>query len=384
MSRWWSARNPLILTSVVCTVAVGMAAGFESVLSPTGGPPMLWWGAYSLFFLLLLAVHDCIPRPRRVSVDALLTVMLALGAVLVFLFSEQVWMALLFVLTAAVAAFFWTRRMVGVLIAVQTLFVVFAALAGGLSAVDLVVGTTVFGGSQAFSALVVFTARSEADARNELAVAHIELCSTTAQLEVATREAERLRIARDLHDLAGHHLAALSLELEVAAHLTEEGAGHEHVVRARSIAKDLLNTVRTAVGEMRTETPSLEPALRKIAADISNLDISVEVTGRVDLTMEQTVAILRCVQESITNTLRHSDAHDMHIRIGADGDEVRLVVTDDGGGVARIVPGHGVSGMQERFESLGGDLRIQSSLGAGFAIIGRLPHPSTTVLDGDV
>ncbi|UFU08200.1 sensor histidine kinase [Ruania halotolerans] len=375
MSQWWSTRTHLILTSLGCTLGVGLAVLLDAVLNPQGIPHImvLWWIAYVIYCTLLLAIHELIPRPRRLSLDAMLLLLIALGITLVLLPAAQGWLALLFVMTATMASFHWSPRAVFILIGVQSPLVVVMGVIGQWPTVDLVVGPIIFGISQAFGALVVFTARSEADARRELAVAHAELRSTAALLELTTREAERLRISRDLHDLTGHHLTALSLELETASHLTADGAGSIHVKRAKSIAKDLLGTVRTAVGQMRADPPALEPALRQLAAAMPSLDIRVECEGSADLTVEQTVTILRCVQEAITNTLRHTDARSARIRVAVTPEGTTVLISDDGEGVAQIVPGNGLTGMRERFTALGGSLQVASRPGAGFTVTGTLP-----------
>ena len=82
-------------------------------------------------------------------------------------------------------------------------------------------------------------AHSEMEARKSLAEANAELRMTTELLEISSRTSERLRIARDLHDLLGHHLTALSLNLEVAGHLAS-GDAKEPIEKSKSIAKHLL------------------------------------------------------------------------------------------------------------------------------------------------
>lgn len=374
MKRLWTLRNGLALTSAAFTLAVGVVAALQSVLAADGPRvPVVWWVTYAGFGVLLLMVQDYLPRPRRLPRSALLIGLIALGVTLVLLFATEGSTALLFVMTATMASFFWPARAVAGLVVVQTGVVLLAGALGGWPIEDLVVGFTVFGISQVFGMLVVFSARSEAEARRELAVAHAELRSTTTLLQMSTREAERLRIARELHDLLGHQLTALSLELEVASHLTAESAGADNVRRARSLTKELLRTVRAAVSEMRMEVPPLNAALRELAGGVPTLDIHVEMNGEPRVTLDQTVAIVRCAQEAITNTLRHSDARSSRIRVDADEKSTRVTVTDDGHGTSRVVAGHGLTGMRERIELLGGTLSLSSSAGAGFTVTATLP-----------
>lgn len=365
----------MILTSFACAAAVGVVAVLETVLAPAGGPtlPALWWCAYALLLLSLLVMHDYVPRPRSLPVNAMLSLLIGLSVLLCLLFPAQAWMAVLLVLSATTASFYWASRQVTILVICQSAIVAAMGLLGGWSTVDVVMSVLAFGNIQAFAALVVFTARGEAEARRELSVAHAELRATIALLEWKTKDAERLRISRDLHDLAGHDLTALSLELEVSSHLLDDHPAAVHVGRARSIAKGILATVRSAVGEMRSRPLNLTKALRDIAAGLPQLAVTVEVDHRAALPDEHTVIALRCVQEALTNTLRHSTARSVNIDIrAADGGHV-VTVTDDGGGAEHMVTGNGLNGMRERFEAVGGDVQFRSTPGQGFTIIGRLP-----------
>lgn len=376
-SRW------IVLTSLVCAAAIGLVVIVESASDgPDHAAPLaLWWTAYALFMATLLAIHGWWPSPRALSPHVLLGALIVLAALLVLLIPDQTWMLAVFVMTAAMAAFFWPPRAVVVLIAAQVLLTLGIGVVGDWPVTELVLVIVGFGNFQVFGALVVFAVRSEAQARDELAVAHAELRGTAALLQLTTREAERLRISRDLHDLAGHDLTALSLELEVATHLTAHTAAHEHVQRAKSIAKDLLDTIRAAVGAMRSEAPALEPALRGLTADTPGLDISVHVDPELTLDSDRVIVILRCVQEAITNILRHSGASNARVAVEDEGCGVVVTISDQGRGAERIALGNGLTGMRERFEVLGGSLEVASSPARGTTITGMLPHRSSGCRD---
>lgn len=98
----------------------------------------------------------------------------------------------------------------------------------------------------------MWLARSERDAREELARANAELVARQSLLAESSRIAERLRISRDLHDTLGHHLTALSLQLDVAARLAS-GQAAAHVREAHAITRLLLGDVRDVVSRMRDE-----------------------------------------------------------------------------------------------------------------------------------
>ncbi|MFC0681245.1 sensor histidine kinase [Lysobacter korlensis] len=373
-SRWTTQRK-LAWASIACADIPAVIVLLESTLTDFGGPamPWVWWSAFLLFIVTLMLIHGILPRPRRVQVNALLVVLIGLAVALVGFYPEQGWNALLFVVTAATMSFFWRLRTVVVVAAAQTATVGIVFASAGWPLADVLMGLFAYGNFQVFGALVMFAARGEADARSELAVAHAELRSTAALLEMTSREAERLRISRDLHDLAGHHLTALSLELEVLSHIVRDDPGREHVNKATAIARELLGSVRAAVSEMREAPVSIEAALRSLADDIASVQVSVRVRESVPISAEHAVIVMRCVQEAITNCMRHSDARRLDILIDADTRGIRVTITDDGTGSARVTRGNGLTGMAERFETAGGTLEVRSQAGAGFSIVGSIP-----------
>ncbi|WP_309104696.1 sensor histidine kinase [Microbacterium sp.] len=387
----WTPQRKLAWASIACADVPALIVLLESLLTDLGGPalPWVWWSAFLLFILTLMLVHGILPRPQSVRVNALLIGLIAIGIALVALYPEQGGNALLFgVVTVAAISYYWPLRTVVAVATAQTATVGLIFGLAGWPLADVLMGVFAYANFQAFGSLVVFALRNESEARKELAsahdalaLAHAELRSTAALLESSTREAERLRIARDLHDLAGHQLTALSLELEVASHLADDDAQSAHVLRARSIAKDLLGTVRNAVTQMR-ETPSdLSSALNQLVAGAPGLAVSLALTGESHVTTAQTTVILRCVQESITNALRHSNARSMRIRVDVTAQDARVIIADDGAGTARVFPGHGLTGMRERVELLGGTLAVESAPQAGFTVSAVIPRTRSRPTD---
>ena len=150
-------------------------------------------------------------------------------------------------------------------------------------------------------------ARRETAARERLAAANAELEATRELLAQSARLAERAAIGRDLHDLLGHHLTALSLNLEIASHQTE-GDARARVETAQSVTKLLLGDVRAVVGSLRpTDRLDLPAALQKLADGIPRPRIHIAVVP--DLAVEDPVTgevVLRCAQEIVTNAVRHA------------------------------------------------------------------------------
>ena len=251
-----------------------------------------------------------------------------------------------------------------------------APMAGRVSLAMFVLAVIARLGFQAFGLGMMYLAALEASARQELARANEELRSAHALQAENARLAERLRIARELHDSMGHHLAALSLSLEAAAHLAE-GKAAAHVATARDLGRRLLAEVREVVSGTRGEASLDFPgALRALAQAVPaphiHLDLPDGLEGAV-LEPERAQAALRCVQEIVTNAIRHAAAEHLWIRVRLGTEGLLIEARDDGRGVAHVRPGNGLNGMRERLEQAGGRLEIASTPGTGFAVTAVLP-----------
>src|SRR5688572_9136620 len=200
-----------------------------------------------------------------------------------------------------------------------------------------------------------------------------ELKIAQQQLAEASRQNERLRIAREIHDVLGHQLTGQILTLEVATHQTQ-GVALSHVEQSLALAKMMLGDLRNAVRDLRESPPVDFPeALRSLLARMPKLETSFELPGDLVINDPQTAAtVLRCVQEAATNTLRHSGASSFRVTMHADKNELVLELSDNGTSSPNIVPGNGLAGMRERVEALSGRLHWQSSNG-GFELRIFLP-----------
>jgi signal transduction histidine kinase len=237
------------------------------------------------------------------------------------------------------------------------------------------VQTLIYAGFQGFTLGTAMVMVREAEARRELARVHAELQATQVLLANREREGERLRIARELHDSVGHHLTALSLNLEAAAHTAKDSPSAEHLRRAREAARTLLSEVRGTVSALRDTPLPLLPSLRKLAEGAPGLAVHLEVPEALALdSSEAAHSLFRCVQEVLTNTLRHAQARNLWIRIEpTDEGGVRVQARDDGRGTAAIKPGAGLTGMSERFARLGGRVEWRAGVGQGLEVEAWLP-----------
>ena len=199
--------------------------------------------------------------------------------------------------------------------------------------------------------------------------------SAQAILANTVRDAERLRISRELHDAWGHELTALGLQLEIASHVTEPGRANDHVLQAKGLARALLAKVRDVVATLReAERCDLKEALEALAQSVPAPAIHVDISPGVQVSPDQAHALMRCAQEAVTNAVRHAEASNLWLQVTADDEGVRLVARDDGSArPAASSPGSGLLGMRERVELLGGRLAVRTGGDFGFTVDAWLP-----------
>lgn len=230
-------------------------------------------------------------------------------------------------------------------------------------------------GFQAFAALTGHYTGSRERAREHLARINAELLATRRLLEESARAGERLKLSRELHDVAGHSLTALKLNL---ARLARDPAlaAREELQVSSALADDLLGQIRQVVGTLRAHDGfDLRAALDALAQPIPGVRIAIDIEAdlRVD-DIEQAEALLRCAQEAITNALRHGRAGEIRIALQRIDGALTLSIANDGLAPARIDFGNGLTGMRERLDALGGTLEIVATPPRGLQVIARIPY----------
>ncbi|TDC70942.1 two-component sensor histidine kinase [Actinomadura sp. GC306] len=369
------AKSHLAVWGAASVLAVCLLVGAPVAFSAgdaTIGPAWLWWVCY-LGFLGLFTVALLDDAPRRTGRWAVLLALAAAGAATVLLGAQAAWLAILLVFGTAIAAYRTTLRNTAVLLVFNGLVAGAAPLLRDGTVMDVVLTAALYTMLQVCTVWAVRSERREAAARERLAVANTELRAATALLAESSRSAERLRISRELHDLLGHQLTALVLELEVAAHHSTPPAA-AHVARARGLARDLLGDVRTAVGELRARTTPLHHALAEVVADLPHPRIHLSVAGGIEPDETRTAVLIRCVQEVVTNTVRHAEAENLWIDVGHAGNgEIVLTARDDGRGASALRLGNGLTGVRERVAQLDGEVSFATS--PGFTVSARVPAP---------
>jgi two-component system sensor histidine kinase DesK len=194
---------------------------------------------------------------------------------------------------------------------------------------------------------------------------------TQAREEVARLAAneERLRLARDLHDLTGQSLSTITLKSELAAkHLDrlpespDRDKARDQMNEVASVSRQTLRDIREAVSGYRRPTLAVEVITARTALEAAGIEVDDDpelttVSGTIDPDAEG--ALAWCLREATTNVVRHAGARHCEIRLTRRGGELTLTVTDDGRGIDREpATGSGLHGMSERLAAVGGHLRL--------------------------
>jgi signal transduction histidine kinase len=205
----------------------------------------------------------------------------------------------------------------------------------------------------------------------------------------SAEERERVRIARELHDVIGHALSQINVQASVGLHLMDRDAEQARTALAniKTTSKTALEEVRSVLGAIRTDvdaplTPQAELAeLPRLVAGVRSPGLDVRLVDRLEGDAPGRAAqfaAYRIAQEALTNVVRHAEASNAVVTVMRDGDELRLIVEDDGiGPVAASVDGSGILGMRERAALLGGTVQVRHSAEGGTRVEARLPWTAT-------
>jgi signal transduction histidine kinase len=212
--------------------------------------------------------------------------------------------------------------------------------------------------------------------------------------------AERLRIARELHDVVSHHMSVVSLQAGLAAYVvdTDVPTARQAIGTASDAGREALGEMRRMLGALRMDERTddeqaayrPQPGLAQLDALIdrvrgAGLDVDVSVSGDVrELPPGPDLCAYRVIQESLTNVLKHAGPARAEVALEYGPRTVTVTVTDDGGGApgspsrnggrAPSADAHGIRGMRERAELYGGVLLAGPSRDGGFTVRLRLPE----------
>ena len=344
----------------------------------------LWLGCYLLFGIVFwFLTHDMgarNPSGLRRMVQIAMLLLLNLLAIAVGWLSQSGLCALLLVVVSV--ALPWILNLqIGVAWMVLQNFSLLPLFASwpNYSMTQAAWQATMYFGISTTTFVTSLIAKQQAEAREDQRRLNAELRATRALLAESSRLGERMCISRELHDLVGHHLTALSLNLEVASHLVS-GQAHEHVRQAQSVARLLLSDVREVVSQLREgDSIDLTEALKSLTEGVPGLRIHLDLPAHFTIDdPRRAQLLLRCAQEIITNAVRHAHARNLWLEFERTDDrKLAIHARDDGRGAVQLKRGNGLTGMHERLSQFGGQLDIVTSKDRGFTLDAWLPMEAT-------
>jgi signal transduction histidine kinase len=227
----------------------------------------------------------------------------------------------------------------------------------------------------------------------------LQLEERTAELEQAREELarravveERLRLARELHDVVAHAMSVIAVQSGVGAHVadTQPKEAAKALAAIEATSRAALTELRRLLGVLRqadeppgdlTPVPGLAD-LDVLLAEVTKagLAVKLQVNGtRPQLPAGVDLSAYRIIQEALTNVVKHAGSARAQVVVGYRDQEVTVEVIDDGRGAVtsvsdgRVGTGHGLIGMRERVQAFGGDLEAGPRPGGGFRVAARLP-----------
>jgi signal transduction histidine kinase len=379
-----SARRGRLLFPVIFSLIVQLPSVFFT-FSPSHRPEVLHLGTSQFWLALVFAVAGplALIAARRFPGPVVAFVSLVAGVDLFVVQPDQapVYISLAFAIASAVirGARVWAWISVGV------------AWAGTL-------GFSIFHGSSwsppriALTTLGILIVFGVAEGMRTRRDRFAQIARIRVQRQQSEVQAERVRIARELHDVLAHSLSQINVQAGVGLHLmdTQPDKTRDALASIKETSKSALDEVRSVLGILRAggggeeDAPLVpEPDLSRIdwlAASVSLQGVEVTVTGMPrDVPRATQLAVFRIVQESLTNIVRHAKATNAAIELGEDDGFYTVSVTDNGTAPppSRETEGRGLLGMRERAELLGGTLEAAPQPGGGFRVLARIPIRSS-------
>jgi signal transduction histidine kinase len=241
----------------------------------------------------------------------------------------------------------------------------------------------VLAGTLAVTMFLGSAAKAQSEHRVEAMKTRAERAKAVAEQERRQASEERLRMARELHDVLGHHLSLINVQAGVGLHLMDNQPeqAREALAAIKTASSEALREVRAVLGVLR---PEEEVAPRQPPLGLDRLD---ELTGSAGLPVTTTTsgaprplpaevdrAAYRIVQEALTNVRRHAPADaKAEVTVSYAPDSLILTIRNDGVAVVGPGEGSGIAGMRARAEALGGSIQAEPLDGGGFSVTARIP-----------
>ncbi len=346
---------------------VGLLYSLYFFIKPAYGHSTAVWMEfgvlYAAFLILYFFVAELTGRRQTIAFLAFFLV-----AFLYYTRSEEAYGV--FAYPFAMFCLFVTR--------LRTLFLVLIVMMAGVVAETLYLGRPLSTPDNVLFLCVIFGLSNFAFAQQVRTNSLLERANS--EIERLSKEAERERIARDLHDLLGHTLTVITVKLDLARRLLSHesdrdlGRARNEIVEAEQTARNALAEVREAVSGYRAE--GLDAEISRARRSLLAADVKLTTAfAPVDLSSGQVDVLCLAMREAVTNIVRHAHATVCHLTLREKDGTIHFTIEDNGRG-GQIREGNGLRGMRERLQSLNGAVKVTGAANRGSSLELTLPLES--------
>lgn len=352
-------KNEHILLTLAGVFTWALVTYVELVL--VGGNSHIFWSVLGYLFFLFCFLPIGTGYSRKFSLR--FSQMLLMGQILVslaLLVEHHGPVApVLLVVWAGQLPDFFSRRLAFLQVAVSALFF-YAIMFFCWGDAYPIITSLIYLGFQLFALSSSFARVNERNARERVEQLNQQLQATRILLAQSSRQDERVRIARDLHDILGHQLTALNLQLEILQHKVPDEL-RETVQQSKGLAKELLENIRQVVRDQRNLLSlDIRQAVQALVVHIPQLEIQIEGELQLD-SVQLAEQIVLCIQEAISNAVRHGRATRINLLLQQQSNVISIFLDDNGLGlVTGTGNGTGLEGMRERLSAYGGRVELSA------------------------
>jgi signal transduction histidine kinase len=317
-------------------------------------------GLCAVYFVLWVYITESEDPKRPVWKRQVAAICLFFVIIGIYFSTPVTFVAIFMVIFSAITPYFMSLKRAFLVspILASPLFFVYSFYWGQSG---VVVNTFLFWTFNIFALVMVSTSLREKEARLQAELSTRELKSTQVLLNEAVKQGERVRIARNIHDLLGHHLTALTINLQVASRKSE-GEVKDSIDQCHQLAKLLLSDVREAVSDIRDKSKlDLDASIRSMLEKLPNLSLTLDIDEQIQIDDIQVAdTIIKAVQETITNTLKHAHGSNISLKISytnpepSENKQLQIDISNDGKMPVALALGHGLMGITERVKALAG------------------------------
>jgi two-component system sensor histidine kinase DesK len=348
---------------------VGLLCSGYFFFTPAYRQPFGIWMKFAIFYAAFLILYFLVGmlKGRR---QAVVFVLFFLIVFLYYPLNQGAYV--IFVYPFAVLCLFVTRW--------RTLLLVLIAMMAGVVVETRYLGRPFFIAESVLLYCVIFGFGNFAFAQQVRTNSLLERANS--EIERLSREAERERIARDLHDLLGHTLTVITVKLDLARRLLSRepdpnlAAARHEIVEAEQVARNALAEVREAVSGYRAQ--GLDAEIARSRQTLLSADVKLVTTlAPANLSSSQVNVLCLALREAVTNIVRHAHATVCHVALLEDDRTIQFTIKDNGLG-GHVREGNGLRGMRERVQSVAGTMKLACSADGGTCLEITVPRANAS------